>query len=455
MVKHQALQVIGFVDDEMAGSGQLIAGLPVLGTTAEAEGIVRDFHVDEVLVCVPPGQRGKSRASSDLSGVHTSIVPTVPEILSGEAPAVQRRNRVIHIRPHNRGVIEPTRTLSSIRDQVVLVTGGSGFIGSAFAERLADHNHVILFDVSFTGKPVQYSKLLDHRNVRCVTGDILDSAELPRLSREADIIVHTAAVLGVAKVSSAARETLETNYIGTSRLLQGLQDGRRLKRLIYFSTSEVFGVDSYRVDESSPPSVGPITESRWSYAIGKLAGEHLVEAYHRESNMPTVIVRPFNVFGPKRLGDYALLRFVLNALAGRPLEVHGDGSQIRSWCYIEDFCDALVAMVERQEAIGQDFNVGDDGNTLSIRDLAHKVVALAGSSSPVISIGHPFPDISVRVPALEKARKLLGYSPKYGLDQALSLTIDFYRSHWPDFSRHPALTSVQERTGTAAVSKVV
>jgi nucleoside-diphosphate-sugar epimerase len=275
--------------------------------------------------------------------------------------------------------------------------------------------------------------------VRTVQGNLLDGVDLRGLCQESDIVVHTAALVGVNKVCNAGRETLQTNYVGTSRLLQALEGNKKLKRFIYFSTSEVFGVNSFRVDENSPPSVGPIAEARWSYAIAKLAGEHLVKAYFREMGMPITIVRPFNIFGPGRTGEHALLRFILNALSGKPLQVHGDGSQIRSWCYIDDFCSALLLMLERSESVGEDFNIGNPSNTLTIYELARKVVDLCGTNAPIRFIDHPFPDISIRVPSLTKSQSLLSYKPRYDLDLALSLTVDWYRENIAFFVKEKAL----------------
>jgi nucleoside-diphosphate-sugar epimerase len=252
---------------------------------------------------------------------------------------------------------------------------------------------------------------------------------------DADIVVHAAAVVGVSRVCRAGRETLETNYVGTSRLLQALEDNRKLCRLIYFSTSEVFGVNSFRVDENTAPSIGPIAEPRWSYAISKLAGEHLVKAYFREIGMPIVIVRPFNVFGPMRTGEHAMMRFILDALSGKAVHVHGDGSQIRSWCYIDDFCSALLLMLERPEAVGEDFNIGNTSNTITIYELARKVVELCGAEVPIEFVDHPFPDISIRVPALAKAQSQLGYQPRYDLNSALGLTVAWYRAHFDFFEK--------------------
>ena len=172
-----------------------------------------------------------------------------------------------------------------------------------------------------------------------------------------------------------------------------------------------------------------MTEARWSYSIAKLAGEHLVSAYHKELGMPTVIVRPFNVFGPLRIGEHAMLRFILCALEGAELEVHGDGSQIRSWCYIDDFCAGVLRTLDRGQAVGEDFNIGSARNTLTIYALAQKIIEMTGSRSGITFTHHGFSDIDVRVPRLDKAHTLLGYEPQYELDRALPLTIDWYRTH--------------------------
>jgi nucleoside-diphosphate-sugar epimerase len=312
---------------------------------------------------------------------------------------------------------------------------------------------------------VEFTRLMNHPNVRLVRGNLLDGScshcqgdarqqwfDLRGLCHEADMVVHAAALVGVNRVCNAGRETLETNYVGTSRLLQAIEGSKKLQRLIYFSTSEVFGVNSFRVDENSPPSVGPIAEARWSYSIAKLAGEHLVKAYFRETQMPVTIVRPFNIFGPRRTGEHALLRFILNALTGKPLLVHGDGSQIRSWCYIDDFCSALLLMLERPEAVGEDFNIGNPSNTLTIYELARRVVDLCGTDVPIDFVEHPFPDISIRVPSLTKAHSLLGYKPRYHLDIALTLTIDWYRKHLSSFEKNSPLPVVPSASGRMPVA---
>jgi len=219
--------------------------------------------------------------------------------------------------------------------------------------------------------------------------------------------------------------------------LKALERNSHLERFVYFSTSEVFGVNSFRVHEDTPTAVGSATEARWSYAIAKLAGEHLVKAYHRQAGLPVVTVRPFNVFGPRRLGAHAILALTLNALTGIPLEIYGDGSQIRSWCYIDDFCDAVLEMLARPKAVGEDFNIGNPRNTLTILQLAQEILQATNSTAPITFVKSPCPDIDIRVPSLEKAQEILDYQPRYDLRRSLQLTTDWYRQHMDYFESRP------------------
>lgn len=502
MLARKGIEVVGFLDDDPGKHNAVVAGVPVVGRTTDLAEIVEVQNVDEVLVCISPQARQSLRIDSvTSSGLHvrSRIIPTLSEVLetdgtlpviesmghpagseAGCVPTVIAASAVMQEHagrpgndrgPQNQDVVVSVdyarsgngngngaqrarrypsegsaadthiaTALPAIVGKRILITGGAGFIGSALAEKLVNNNQITLLDQTFSAGPIHFSSLVGHPNVKTVVGNILDF-DLRTLVQDTDVVVHAAAILGVGRVCRAGRETLETNYVGTSRLLKAMDANPNLERFIYFSTSEVFGVNSYRVDEGCSPTVGPIAESRWSYAMSKLAGEHLVASYFRETQLPITIVRPFNIFGPRRTGDYALLRFVTSALLGEPLEVHGDGTQIRSWCYIEDFCDALQRMIVFPQAIGEDFNIGHPGNTVTVYDLAVKVIELSGSSSPIHFTNSPFPDISIRVPSPEKARRLLGYKPTYDLNTGLKLTIDWHRAN---LSRMPA---TQRATG--------
>jgi nucleoside-diphosphate-sugar epimerase len=297
------------------------------------------------------------------------------------------------------------------------------------AEALADRNQVVLFDVGFDDRPVAFSALREHPNVRLIRGDIMDAAQVARAAEGCDTVIHMAAIVGVQEVIRQPRKTIEVNLIGTRNVLEAFRDPGKLYRFVYFSTSEVFGGMSFRVEEHHQTSFGHVAEARWSYSIAKLAGEHLTFAYHREVGLPAVIVRPFNVFGPRRTGDHAVLQFAVRALRGLPIEIHGDGSQIRSWCYVEDFVDAVLRCLERPEAVGQDFNIGNSQNTCTIYDLAQRIVAIAGSRSELRFTHIDFADIDLRIPMLKKAARLLDFRPRWDLERSLRTTVAWYRDH--------------------------
>lgn len=454
MVSDSTTQVVGFLDDDPRKIGCVIGGAKVLGPTSELMEIVRSEKVDSVLVCIAPKARGSfDRLVALLDGlpVTSKFVPTITEILDskdglhlalgykdvqGASPAVRVVSQQVPL----------SQQRTEIRNKNVLITGGAGFIGSTLAERLAKDNQVLLLDRFFSNQPVAFTALHNNPNVRMIEADILEGPTVEDLAREADIVIHAAAIVGVGRVCSYPRETLETNFIGTSRILKALDKSKRLERFIYFSTSEVFGVNSFRVNEDAPTAVGPAAEARWSYAIAKLAGEHLVKAYHRQGGMPVVTVRPFNVFGPRRLGSHAIQGFVLNSLMGNPIEVHGDGSQIRSWCYIDDFCDAIIEMIARPNAVGEDFNVGNPQNTLTILQLAREVIQVTGRSVPIELKDSPIPDIEIRVPSLGKAREILGYQPSYDLRSGLELTADWYRRNLEFFETRLSRAAVASRS---------
>jgi len=311
----------------------------------------------------------------------------------------------------------------------VLITGGAGFIGAALTERLVADNKVRLFDLEFEGSSVSLSDAWGHENLTLIEGDILNLDQVRAATEGVDVVVHLAAVVGVKNVLTRGRDTIQINFTGTSNLLTALEGRDDLKRVVYFSTSEVMGMNSYRADEATAASIGPVSEARWTYSIAKLAGEHLVHTYHRELGMPTAIVRPFNVFGRLRLGDHAMLRFVAAALRNEDIEVHGDGTQIRSWCYIDDFIDGLLRVLTVDCAVGEIFNIGNPRNTLTIYDLAQRVIRLLDSSSKVNLVEIDFSDIDVRVPRMHKAEKLLGFRPTIELDDAIVRTARWYEQH--------------------------
>ncbi|HEX6641606.1 MAG TPA: NAD-dependent epimerase/dehydratase family protein, partial [Thermoanaerobaculia bacterium] len=193
------------------------------------------------------------------------------------------------------------------------------------------------------------------------------------------------------------------------------------------ATSEVFGSYAFRAEETQITSVGAVGEARWIYAVSKLAGEHLVYAYHREFDMPTVTLRPFNVYGPGQVGEGAIHRFVVNALHDRDIEIHGDGTQIRAWCYVDDMVEGILRAMEHPNAIGQSFNIGNARAVVTIYGLANTIVRVLGSKSQIRFIRKDYADVELRVPNVDKARDLIGFEAQVDLEEGLRRTGDHYR----------------------------
>jgi UDP-glucose 4-epimerase len=309
----------------------------------------------------------------------------------------------------------------------IFITGGAGFIGTTLARRLVDANEVIALD-NLHRDALTGTELAEHPNFRFHQADVLDTDAVSELARGATHIVHCAAIAGVDTVLESPVRTMRVNLIGTYNALEAAvatQD--TLERFLDFSTSEVFGTHAFRVSEGQVSTIGSVGEARWTYAVSKLAGEHMAHAYHDELRLPTVTVHPFNVYGPGQIGGGAIRAFIEAALAESDIVIHGDGSQIRAWCYVDDMVDACLLCLERPEAVGQTFNVGNPRSTVTIWDLAQRIKRLTGAPGEIVFQPLHYADVELRIPNVEKARELLGFEPRVELDDGLGRTIAWYR----------------------------
>ena len=313
----------------------------------------------------------------------------------------------------------------------ILVTGGAGFIATHVVDRLLDARRITLLDIDLANA-LPFTDLADRDNVRTVEGDVRDSKLVHELVMEHDIVLHFASLIGVQHVMQRARDTIDTIILGTRNVLEACAQRGKIDRLIYISTSEVYG-NIMNATEGAAASVGTANDSRLCYASAKLMGEHQVWAYHRDFGLPTVIIRPFNIYGARRKAGHAVGYFVVKALAGSDITVHGDGSQLRSWCYIDDFADGIAACINREEAIGQDYNLGNPVTATTIYDLAQRIIRLAESPSRIVSTPYTFNDIGVRAPNSQKAREHLDYEARFDLEEGLTRTIAWYREHLSHF----------------------
>ena len=309
----------------------------------------------------------------------------------------------------------------------IFITGGAGFIGSSLARRLVDEGaDVVLFD-NLHRNALKRTDLLDSPSIELIQGDVMDREGLKTAMTGADYVIHMASIAGVDTVMRIPVRTMEVSLMGTYNVLNIAQEMEGIERIIDFSTSEVFGRFAFRVTEGDATQLGAVGEARWTYAVSKLATEHLAYCYHKEHKLPTVAIRPFNIYGPNQVGEGAVHHFILRALRGEPLTIHNDGSQIRSWCYIDDILDGIILAMTEPRAIGQSFNIGNPRSTVTIHQLAREIVRLSGSSSDIEFVPWDFPDVEIRIPSIDKGRDLLGFEPRVDLEEGLLKTIEWYK----------------------------
>ena len=336
-------------------------------------------------------------------------------MLQGEAFGLTRRQ-----------LIDEKGANVAIENRRIIITGGAGFIGSTLAGRLADQNEVILFD-NLVRNTLQYTSLSQHRNVTLVQGDILDYDATRRVMEGAQVVVHAAAIAGIDTVIKSPVRTMEVNMIGTANVLRAAKDARVEDRVVEFSTSEVFGSMAYRVSEDSHAVAGSAGEARWVYAVSKLAGEHLAHAYYREFGLPTVTIRPFNIYGPGQTGEGAIQIFIRRALRNEEITIYGDGTQIRAWCFVDDMVDGLMFAMESPKAVGESFNIGNARAVTTIFGLAETVCRVLNSKSQIVFKPALSADIELRIPETKKSEQLLGFKAKIDLEEGVLRTAQWYK----------------------------
>lgn len=316
----------------------------------------------------------------------------------------------------------------------VLITGGSGFVGSHLAEALLERgDEVFVLDNLSTGSIDNIRHLKAHPKFSYTIDAVENEPVLAELIDRADVVVHLAAAVGVKLIVEQPVNTIETNVRGTEVVLK--HANKKKKLVLIASTSEVYGKSvTVPFTEDADLVLGPTSKHRWAYACSKMIDEFLALAYWKERKLPVIIVRLFNTVGPRQTGQYGMVipNFVRQALAGQPITVFGDGTQSRSFTYVGDVVRAMVALINEPRAVGQVFNIGN-GEEITIADLAQKVRTLAGSQSEIVTIPYDqayesgFEVMPRRVPDITKLGKLIGYAPTVELDEILHRVIESFR----------------------------
>ena len=317
----------------------------------------------------------------------------------------------------------------------ILITGGAGFIGSHLTEALLQRgDQVTILDNLSTSRYENLAHLDGHAGLQIVVGTILNETLVDKLVERCDAVYHLAAAVGVELIIKKPLESLMTNIRGSEVVLEMAH--RYRKKVLIASTSEVYGKNTQGpLREDTDRVLGSPLKTRWSYSTSKAVDEILAYVYWKEKGVPTVIVRLFNTVGPRQSGAYGMVipRFVSQALAGKPLQVHGDGTQSRCFVHVADVVAALLKLMDHPGAVGQVFNLGSQ-EEVTIEALARRVIRLTGSASPVAFIPYAeayeegYEDMPRRVPDIRKIGDLIGFSPTKNLDDIIRSVVEDLRA---------------------------
>jgi nucleoside-diphosphate-sugar epimerase len=317
-----------------------------------------------------------------------------------------------------------------------LLTGGAGFIGSHLAESLLEQGwEVYALDDLSTGSVENVAHLRSNRAFHLTVESVLSSSVVSELVHRCDVVFHLAAAVGVRLIVEQPGHTLLTNVRGTENVLE--YASRFEKPVLVASSSEVYGdhhADDLPLVEDARRIYGPTTAKRWAYADSKAMDEFLALARFEERGLQCRIARLFNTVGPRQSGEYGnvIPRFVQAAVAGSPLEVHGDGTQTRCFCHVSDVVRALVGLMVEPTTVGRIYNVGST-ESVTILELAERVLRATGSSSELVFVpyedvyGHGIEEMFQRMPAIDRIRETIGWEPAILLDQILAEVISDVR----------------------------
>lgn len=325
---------------------------------------------------------------------------------------------------------------SSKNKKNTLITGGAGFIGSHLAEKLLQNGEeVFVIDDLSTGNLKNIALLKKNKNFHFIEGTVLNRKKIEGLVKKVDQVYHLAAAVGVKRIMEKPLESFLNNLKGAEMVFEA--SAKRKIPVLLTSSSEVYGKnENIPFQEESDRIYGSAYNIRWGYGLSKGGDEFLALAYFREKKVPVIIVRLFNVIGPRQTGAYGMVvpRFIKQAISGKPITIYGDGYQTRCFVNVKDVVGALINLMNYPKSPGQIFNLGSD-EEIAIKELAQKIKRLTGSRSEISFIpyskayGNGFEDMLHRKPDLSRIRELIHYQPKITLEESLKEIIDCFNEH--------------------------
>lgn len=315
----------------------------------------------------------------------------------------------------------------------ILVTGGSGFIGSNLVDALVQKEHeVVVFDNFSSGNMINLEK--SKEKIKIISGDIREAVIVDKLIADVDLVFHLAASVGVNKILDSTLDAISVNIYGSEVVLKSAT--KHNKRIIIASTSEIYGKNTQQpLSEEHDRVIGSPQAIRWSYSDAKAIEEATAAVLHQTQGLQVTTVRFFNTVGPRQTGKYGMVipRFVQSALKQQPLKVYGDGKQTRVFCHIDDAIEALLLLSASSETIGEVYNLGGVGE-LSINELADKVVNLTKSKSKVGHLPYSeaysfgYEDMQRRVPDISKIKKTINWVPKRDINEIIVDTASYFKN---------------------------
>lgn len=301
----------------------------------------------------------------------------------------------------------------------MLITGGTGFIGSNLCNLFKDK-----YEVTSFSDEKRLSPLFD-RSIKNILDTTSNYNKLYKRVGESDIVIHCAGITGIDNVLKQPYHTLTSNIQGVINVLDAIF-GNDISHCIIFSSGESLGTNT-KIREGFAQY--PLYDDRWCYGISKLVAEYLSISRYKTAPQycPITVVRPFNIYGPGQVGGGAIKIFVIQALKNETITVHGDGYQVRSWCYIEDFCNAIKLIIDNTDkSIGKIYNIGNDKNELSILGLAVLIKHLLNSKSDIEFVKAPFVDVEYRVPDISEISKL-GFYNGTDIKEGILKTAEYFK----------------------------
>ena len=318
----------------------------------------------------------------------------------------------------------------------VIVTGGAGFIGSNLVKKLLDLNveKLLIIDDLSTGNESNISSIVSDERVEFLNSKIEDIESINELFEDYDFCYHLAAGVGVQYIMDNLSESLLTNILATHKVLEACQANGL--PVLLTSTSEVYGVAEDDVwTEETKSLIGPTTKLRWSYAASKMIDEFIALSLFEEGKVSPIIVRLFNIIGPNQLSKYGMVvpRFIESALEDKDILIHGDGSQSRSFTWVDDVVNYLIKLAE-VKAYGEVFNIGQT-EEISIKNLAELIIEKTNSNSQIIFKSHEevfgkaFEDPKRRTPGIDKIIEFTGMKPTKNIEFMIENIINFKKNN--------------------------